>query len=614
MSLNSLGNIEGNGYDILNGVSAELTEHAENVLNWEKIRADQVRWIEKNRWIDGQPWSYESSGPFIEYGDKDKKYESLPRTYLLSFLLDQCRVKSIEKPRQSELTENAVNECLWQGSTRPSTKIAHVFPTQELGNAKSTETIQVALDESTGIAKHIKKPYSVKRYRFKNNSIYSIIGAISKSGGRATPRDIIIWDEVDLIPESVFGIYERMLEHSALRILRYISTPTVPNIGIDARVQKGCGYEWLIKCSSSKCKKQQFFKFPDNIINFFDISAYDPESPEYQKRLNKVYIGCKFCGHYIDRCTKFYVHNSKWISRKPTLVGIHNSYYLTQFMIPWKTGKEILRRFHELSGYIWQFYNEVLGLAYVKSGSQLTDQDIRKNCRPWGMMPSRTSAMQCVSVGIDWGQDQSWVVVSAIGVEAAQPHKRCVVYVEEINEQVLKARGFKGLSNEHELRAAQIIDAFNAEIIINDANGIGVDRNTYLVNRYPKRAWGAFFDTAEMKKQLSKSKMLVPTWNATKSTMTFSKLNVWKEIQTEMKRELVRLPRVRGDKNDIMEKFIKQHMALVVQPRWNTEYEREYEMVVKVDKDDHLGDADMYSAVGCWKLMGNRSGRIPGIA
>lgn len=611
MSLDSLDRL-GDGYDILNETSAEITEHAENVLNWEKLRSNQVKWIEDHRWINGKPWSYESSGPFIEYGDKDKKHDVLPRPYLLSFLLDQCRVKSIEKPRQSELTENHVNEGLWQGSTRPNTSIAHVFPTQELGNSVSTEKIQTALYESPRIAKNVKRPYSVKRYKFKNNSIYSIIGAVSTFGGRATPRDIIIWDEVDLIPESVFGVYERMLEHSALRILRYISTPTVPNIGIDARAQKGCGYEWLIRCP--KCRKQQFFDFPENIINFFDITAYDPESPEYQKRLNKVYIGCRYCGHYVDRCSKFYTKNSKWIPKKPDLVGIHNSYFLTQLMIPWKTGKEILRKFHELTGYIWQFYNEVLGKAYVKSGSQLTDQDIRKNCRPWGMMPARTSAMQCVSVGIDWGEKQSWVIVSAIGVEAAQPHKRCVVYAEEINEQVLKARGFKGDSDEHQLRAAQIIDAFGAEIIINDANGIGVDRNTYLVNRYPKKAWGAFFDTAEMKKQLSKSKMLVPVWSAGNKRVTFSKLNVWKEVQTEMKRELVRIPRPTGHKDDVIEKLIKHHQALVVQPRWNSEYEREYEMVVKVDKDDHLADADMYSALGCWKLMGNRSGRIPGVA
>jgi hypothetical protein len=597
---------------LINKTSGELAEHAEAVLNWEQARDDQVKWVRENRWIDAAPWSYESAGPFIEYGDKDKRYDELLRPYLLSFLKDQCRTKSIEKPRQSEITENHINESFWNAITRPATNIAHVFPTQDLGNDISNEKIQIAVDESPLISDKVKRPYSVKRFKFKNSSIYSIIGAASKFGGRSTSRDVVIFDETDLIPESVFGIFERMLDRSSLRIVRYISTPTVPNIGIDARVQSGSGFEWLIRCP--KCKKQQFFEFPHNLINFFEVSAYDPESPEYQKRLNKVYIGCRKCGHYIDRCSKYYLRYSKWVPAKPTLVGIHNSYYLTQFMIPWKTGKEMTRRYHELSDYVWQYFNEVLGKAYVKSGNQLTDYDIRKNCRPWGMIPARTAAMQCISVGIDWGERQSWVVVSALGVEAAQPHKRCVVYIEEINERLLKMYGFKGDSTEHELRAAQIIDAFNADIIINDANGIGVDRNTYLINRYPKRGWGAFFDTAEMKKQITQSKLLVPSWGTAGRKVTFSKLNVWREVQTEFRRELCLLPKVDGNRESPVQKFIQHHQALVIQPRWNEEYKREYEMVVKVQSEDHLADADMYSAVGCWKLMGSRSGRIPGVA
>lgn len=610
MSLDSLGKSRGFVGRCFSQASKKITEHAESVLNWENVRADQVKWIESHRWINGNPWSYSSSGPFIEYGDTDRQYDILPRPYLIPFLQDTCKIKSIEKCRQSELTENHINESLWWGATRPATKIVHVFPTDSLARDVSNEKIQVAAEESPEIYKLIKA-ISVRRLKFKNNSIYAMAGATSKYGGRATSRDIIIFDEVDLIAEEAFGVFERLLEHSALQLIRYISTPTVPNIGIDARVQKGCGNHWQIKCP--KCKRRQFFKFPENIINFFDVSTYDPESPEYRKRLNKVYIGCRFCKHYIDRCSKGYAATSRWVPAKSSLVDIHNSYYLPMFLIPWKTGREMLRKYHELSDYIFQFMNEVIGCAYVKSGSQLSVDDMRKNCRPWKMMVGRTSSMQCVSAGIDWGLKQSWIVISATGVEASAPHKRCIVYVEEINEQVLKACGFKGLSNEHELRAAQIIDAFSCDLIINDANGLGADRNTYLINRYPKRAWGAFFDTAEMKKQITQSKLLVPNWNAAARKVTFSKLNVWKEIQSEYRRGLCLLPHMDGDRDSILQKFIEHHLALVTQPTWNTEYQREYEKVVKVEINDHLADADQYSAIGCWKLMGGRSGRIPGI-
>ena len=133
----------------------QLYDYAKQSLEWEKQSQDVVAWVEANRYILGEPWSYESTGPKIEYGDFDIVHDKLPRPYLLEFVRDQTPVKSIIKARQTEQTENQVNEALFYCLTRPHTRISHIFPTLELGDSISQEKIAPAIYDSPNIVKHM---------------------------------------------------------------------------------------------------------------------------------------------------------------------------------------------------------------------------------------------------------------------------------------------------------------------------------------------------------------------------------------------------------------------------------------------------------------------------
>ncbi len=588
----------------------DVSEFVQQAIAWEEAKQDVPTWVEQNRYILGEPWSYASTGPKIEWGQFDIRHKKLPRPYLLQFVRDQAPERSVIKNRQSELTENHINEALYYCLTRPHTRVGHIFPTLELSHAISAEKVLPAIEESPEILKQLKGVGAVRRYPFRNGSMYTLNGALSRAGGRAASRDILIFDEVDSMPESIFGIYEELLSHSAMRLIRKISTPTVPQVGIDRIVRQGCEYEWWVTCS--KCKKMQVFTYPENLINYFELSQYDRDDPRYLKRLDKVYIGCKFCKEYIDRGGKQYLKTSRWIPKKPELSQVHASYHINVFMIPWKTGKEITRRMHELVNYSWQGHNEVIGVAYIKSEQRLAEHEIRGCERPWKMIHARVAAMSNVSVGIDWGEKQSWLVVSASGVEASNPNKRCVVYVEEINAESLKRNGFGGGTEDHVKRAKQVCDLFGADVIVSDANGLGVDRTAYLIKWYPKRAWGCFFDTAEEGRQIRKSKLLEPQFQENQRRVTISKVNTWKEIQGEFRRGVIGFASSMDDIG-IMTKFIKHQMSLGVQPRWSTEYEREFEAVVKFSDQDHLADSHQYSKIGWDKLTGNRFQHTPGV-
>lgn len=585
-----------------------LLDHAKQSIEWANNAQDIVKWVKNNRFILGEPWSYESSGPKVEWGAYDIKHDKMPRPYLLDFVRDQTPEKSICKNRQSEISENHINEALYYCLSRPYTRISHLFASNAMSDAISNEKLMPAISGSPNINEHLIA-CAVRRYAFDNGSSLTINGVLQRAGGRASSRDILIFDEIDSMPESVFGVYEELLSHSALRFIRKISTPTIPQVGIDAVVRKGSGFEWLIKCE--KCKKEQFFSYPDNIINYFDPSNYDQDDPKYQKRLDKTYFGCKFCKEYIDRGSSWYLSTSKWVAQRPSLVGIHNSYYICAPMIPWKTGKELTKSSHALYNYPHQFVNEKWGCAYMKTDQRLGEHEIRACECVWGMTNMRIPALFNISVGIDFGLHSSWILVLANGMEAVRPNRKNIIYVEEINALTLKQNGFGTDTTEHIKRVRQLCDMFQPDIIVGDVGGLGLDRVVYLTKWFPDKAWGCFFDTAEEGRQIRKSKYLRPMWNKAQRRVTISKVNSWKEIIGEFRRQSFLIPRI---DSDIILKLLKHLTALGIQPRWSESYQKEFEVVVRIRPEDHLACALMYAVAGWNELTKYKFSSVPGIA
>ena len=59
--------------------------------------------------------------------------------------------------------------------------------------------------------------------------------------------------------------------------------------------------------------------------------------------------------------------------------------------------------------------------------------------------------------------------------------------------------------------------------------------------------------------------------------------------------------------------FVKHMQALGVQPRWSTEYEREFEIVVRMHKQDHFACSTLYAHEAWKKLVGNKFQHGPGV-
>lgn len=598
-----------------------LQDGAKSLKNFARLlkesstqREDIIRWVAANRWLDGRPWSYESAGPLIHWGKHDVRSNKMYRPYLFAYIRDQCRKKSICKPRQAEMSVNQVNEHLYYALTRPHTRISHVFPVDWMGDEFSIEKIQSAIYESPNLIRRLVTPANVRRYIFDTRSFYYIAGALKKAGGRSGSRDIVTFDELDQIPDSIIAVYLELMSHSALHLERYLSTPTVPLVGIDAMVRQGSEQQWFWFCP--KCKKEQQFEWPASLLGYFEPSSggYDPDDPKYLKRLDEVYLGCRYCGTYADRNGEHYNSTATWRPERGHLVDSNSSWRIVGAMIPWKTGKDLLMKYHQLMRFPDKWYNEVWGIAHLKSGASLSLGEMRRCESTWQMPAVRTANMQHVSMGIDHGETQSWVLITADGFDK-DTHKHCVIYIEEISEKTLRLHGFDKFSGlEHTRRMKQIIQHWQPEHVVSDAVGIGSDRTISLARSFPRIVYAGFFDTAETSRQLRQSKHITPQWSSEKKrTVTFSKVNTLKDLMNEIRSGRWLVPQCAGDNAETVDLFMRHCTALGIRPQYDDQTDREYEQVVRFQPADHLMCALMYSRIGWEGLVGMRRTDFPGI-
>ena len=589
------------------------TERNHNSIEIYKNRKeyDIMEWMEANCYINGKRLSFQSTGPRMELGERDKELTRLLRPYMPRILRDMSDSMAVNKPRQSELTVSHIMKILYYAIVH-GCEVGHFFPSDGVATNVSSEKVGPAITTSPEIREFIKQS-SVHRYSFIGGGLYALNGVLDRAAGRAPSRDFLIYDEYDQMSETIIPVLQGMMKHSSWRKEIYISTSTVPEIGIDGKVKEGSNEEWKVKCP--KCKLNQTFEFPDNIIGYFDVRDLDINNPEYQKKLNKVYIGCSKCGEYIDRNSVYYVETSKWVPEpgKEHLVGHRSSVNLVAAMLPWKTGKEILGTYHRLDskGFISQFYNEEWGKAYIKGGLRLERSEILQLPMGYKEITARAPMIDKMSMGIDWGEQESWLTIR--GKISGFDVKSSILKLVVINDEFLDLMGFKPRPENHVKAVAKLIERYRPEIVVDDANGIGIDRHSWLASQFPGKVFGAFYDTQEKNKS-EQTRLLNPVWSDSQKRVTIPKVKLIKDIMMEIRNQDVSLPEMADDRP--IELHIKHHVNLGVQSRIDLIKDREFQIWVKFGPE-HFFDSDIYAKVGLDRLYGEGStarSDVPGVA
>lgn len=252
---------------------------------------------------------------------------------------------------------------LWFADTH-NVSIIYTFPTatdvSDFSRARLNPMIQASDHLSRAVAGEID---SVQLKRIGDSFLY-LRGAWSERQAITVDSDFNVHDEVDFSKPDIIDMYRERMSHSKYKLLLSLSTPTIPEFGIDYLFNRSDRKEWFVKCS--KCKKEQILKYPDSIKG-------DTVEARYA------------CVHCLATITNKDRRQGRWKvtgDKKWKTSG----YHISQLMAPWISATEILQKEEKcrvrptknMSG-IKDFHNFVLGEAYGGENQPL-NRDILLSC------------------------------------------------------------------------------------------------------------------------------------------------------------------------------------------------------------------------------------------
>jgi hypothetical protein len=268
--------------------------------------------------------------------------------------------------------------------------VLYLFPTQNDVSDFSKSRFNPIISDNPQIAKHVQATDAVSIKRVRKSHLY-LRGARStgkiegikqtSSQLKSVPVDRICFDEVDEMSPIMVELALERLGHSMVKEEIYLSTPSIPDYGIDKLYAESDQRVWMIRCAACGHETCLELEFPSCLA----------ELPDGQ-----VIRACKHCKKEI------YPKDGHWIALYPDRSRDLVGWWISQLNSAFVDPRRILKAFNELTGrrQLQEFYNSKLGMAYISAENRLTIQDVYANC---GLELMQTHDVGPCAMGVDVG-------------------------------------------------------------------------------------------------------------------------------------------------------------------------------------------------------------------
>jgi len=364
---------------------------------------DSIAWIETNRTIKGRPFSFDK------------------RNYLLDIYRDESRHLIIYKGRQVEMTEFAINWCLWKLWKHPYTAALHTFPRDKQVLRVSKQRIQPAIKDSKKLTAW-KSPESdqrmIKFEKMANPDTglipynFLVMGGTWEGAGgeagdaaRGLTIDFTVYDERQDHPNDVEAVVGEAMSHSEFKKSLTLGTPKLPGTQFDEEWESSTKQFWMNTCEHcgmvQTMTMENILKCDEHKIELI-IAGEDQE----------YYYGCRRCFKPINRVDGF------WKETNPQRRAPYSGYHISQLIVSWISAQEIMDKYISVKYTKRKFFNEVLGLAYGGDDIPITQEAMNKLYKnDYGLYDHENEKLY---VGIDWGKT-SWIWVQKKTENGIQP-------------------------------------------------------------------------------------------------------------------------------------------------------------------------------------------------
>lgn len=483
------------------------------------------------------------------------------RPFLEQPLNDDAKEKGYRKARQIGLSENSVTEAFWFLDVHKHTKVFYTFPTGRQMQDFSNTRIAEAITESPYLSSIMGDIKNVNLKKIGTSFLF-LRGAQTERLGEGVDADVAYFDEIDRMPPRVKVAFEESLQGSHYGWVREISTPTVPNYGIDMSWLKSKQHFWFITCSH--CSKKQTLEWIPNDDFGGRVSVAERDGIH-------VYV-CRHCEKELAAEDRW---SGEWVSKYPR--RDKSFYQFSQLMAPWITAQKLWEK-QEDYPFKQLFYNYCLGVPYLGDNILVTEEDIYAS----QSHQSREDWSGPLVLGTDWG-DKSWIVV----LQQLPGGKIGLVHLERILSPEIS-----DIIQQH----SGVMRRFNIKVAVNDA-GYGKDRNSILLKLFPEKVFSCFYPNSD-----KSSRIFEPQWQdeshkvsidrTTSIKLSLGMFKGGKSGQVVIAREV--------DKEDLRI-FVNQLTNLVSVKDFDEKTGEIHEWIASTGQD-HFGHAFTYACTALAKL------------
>jgi hypothetical protein len=326
--------------------------------------------------------------------------------YQREILEDPAKDIVIVKSAQLGISEMSARLALARCVLLPGFTTIYTLPTMQQASQFMQTRVSPVIAESPYLREVVSTDVdnaSVKRF---GASYLWVRGSSLDKHAISIPADGLVVDEINNSNQEVITLFESRLIHSPYALTVKLSTPTVPNYGVDALFKQS--KRKFNFCQCNHCNHYFLPSYFDHVkIPGFDrrlqeIRKDDFESPTF--RWADAYIECPSCHREVDLINA----KREWVVENPEAAFTSSGYQISPFDCPTIIKPSALVKSSVSYARPIDFYNQRLGLSLDDSESSLLQSELEA-----AIVHGTPEGLTSYVIGLDVGST-CWLVLCAV--------------------------------------------------------------------------------------------------------------------------------------------------------------------------------------------------------
>jgi hypothetical protein len=356
--------------------------------------------ITTNTFLRGQPFSF-----------KDHEYQQ-------KIIEDQSPEKIVIKSAQMGISEMSARISLAMGNLIDGFSTIYTLPSALAAQNFMKTRIDPIIQGSPYLKQMVSSSLDNTSIKQFGESYLYLKGAQVDSQAISVPADMLIGDEVDNSNPDVLTLFESRLIHSKYQWKIKLSTPSIPNYGIDLLFKQSRRHIHMCKCNHcNNWFEPDYFdhvRIPGFKGDIHDIAKSTFAYPNF--RWQEAYVACPSCGAAADLSEPY----RSWACENPGDNFVAAGFKVSPFSCP-----AIILPSHLVKASVeykrkQDFYNQRLGIALEDKESTLTAEELR-SC----LIKDYVSGAFPHVMGLDMGIECYATILAVL------PDGKCVIVKKE---------------------------------------------------------------------------------------------------------------------------------------------------------------------------------------